>query len=221
MSGARPRPRVMVVSDRRRLARAAGADDRLAAGLLIDQAAAAAEAGADYYQIREPDLDAAILVALATRIREVAAGRLVVLVNDRADVAAAARVGVHLTARSLPADRLRRWMPSSTSITRAVHGTADAAASGPVDALVAGTAAASASKRSGHPVLGPDGLRAIVLASAAPVLAIGGLSATDWPWVAATGAVGCAGIGAFLPGPGETVGAAVARGVGALRGVVD
>ncbi|MGE3473694.1 MAG: thiamine phosphate synthase [Vicinamibacterales bacterium] len=211
----------MVVSDRRRLARASGGDERRAADLLVEQAAAAAEFGADFFQLREPDLDAAILAALAARIRDVVAGRLVVLVNDRADVAAAAGVGVHLTARSLPADRLRRWMPRSTYLTRAVHSPAEAAASGPVDAVVAGTAAASASKPPGHPVLGPDGLRAIVEASGVPVLAIGGLTARDWPWLAEAGAAGCAGIGAFLPQPGERVAAAVARGIGAFRGVVD
>lgn len=208
----------MVVSDRRRLARAAGGDECLGPDLLVRQAAAAAEAGAHYFQLRERDLDAAVLVALATRIRDVVAGRLVVLVNDRADVAAAARVGVHLTAGSLPAGRLRGWMPPSAPITRAVHTPAEAAASGPVDLVIAGTLASSASKAPGHPVLGADGLSAIALASAAPVLAIGGLLASDWPWLSAAGAVGWAAIGAFLPRPGESVEAAAARGVG---GVVD
>jgi thiamine-phosphate pyrophosphorylase len=217
MSVMRPPVLIGLVSDRRRLAAAAGVPDTDAAGLLIAQATAAAEAGADFYQIRELDLDAGPLLILVREIAAATRGRLPLFVNDRADVAVAAGLGVHLRSSSAPAARLRGWLPRSVDVTRAVHSAADAQAAGPVDMLIAGTAKPSASKPSGHDTLGADGLRAIVEACAVPVIAIGGLTPADWPWVAATGARGWAAIGVFLPVAGERVDEAVKRTIAAGR----
>lgn len=209
-----------IVSDRRRLVRAAtrSADETT---LLVEQARAGAEAGADFYQIREPDLSAAALLALVRRVVDATGSRLTVLVNDRADVAVAAGggAGVHLRAASMPTARLRAWLAPGLSVTRAVHSIAEACAAGPVDAVVAGTVTTSISKDVGHPTLGTDGLRALVDATTVPVIAIGGLTPADWSWVARTGAAGWAGIGSFLPASGEPVGDAVERAVRAARAI--
>ena len=104
---------------------------------------------------------------------------------------------------------------------RAVHDEDGVRAAGPVDALVAGTVQATPSKSGAVRTLGLDGLATLVRASVVPVVAIGGLSGEDWPRLASTGVHGVAAIGAFLPGPGETIGAAIARAVAAFAVDVD
>lgn len=216
-----PAARLGIVSDRRRLTAAAGRPPHDAPALLAEQVEAAAACGLAFFQLREPDLSGAALLALTRALVATAAGRTRIIVNDRADVAAAAVAGLHLRHLSLPTDAARVWMPAGTWVTRAVHTVADVAAAGPVDALVAGTAAPSVSKPAGSATLGPEGLAALVAASSVPVFAIGGLKADDWPWLSASGAFGMAAIGFFLPRPGETAGAAVHRAVAAAIAVID
>lgn len=216
-----PASRLGIVSDRRRLAAAAGCPLEGAAALLEAQVDAAAACGIGFFQVREPDLGGAALLSLTRTLVARAAGRTRIVVNDRADVAAAAGAALHLRHGSLPAGVARAWLPSGTWLSRAVHTVADVAAAGPVDALIAGTAAPSLSKPAGSPTLGPEGLAALVAAARVPVFAIGGLGPGAWPWVSATGAFGMAAIGLFLPRPGETVGAAVRRAVDDALTVID
>lgn len=219
MTAGLPPSRLCIVSDRRRLCAAAGRGLEHGAALLVELAAAAAAEGVGAFQLREPDLGAAELVGLARAIRG-AAGPVTLLVNDRADVAACVGAGLHLRERSMPAARVRVALPGVAPIWQAVHGDAGVSAAGPVDALVAGTVARTASKPAGHPILGVAGLAAIVRASPVPVFAIGGLTGASWPSLASTGAHGCAAIGVFLPRPGEDCRAAVRRAVsGFARGV--
>ena len=65
------------------------------------------------------------------------------------------------------------------------------------------------------------GLARLAAATVQPVFAIGGVTAADWPAVAATGATGIAAIGWMLPRDGETAGDAVVRAMAELRAVVD
>jgi thiamine monophosphate synthase len=95
-AGARRQPWLVAVSDRARLCDAAGRPPSQAIDLLLAQAAAAAAAGVSADQVREPDLDAAALLSVVVAVAEIAGDRMRVLVNDRADVAAAAAVGLHL-----------------------------------------------------------------------------------------------------------------------------
>lgn len=216
-----PAWRLGIVSDRRRLAAAAGRALEDAAALLVAQVEAAADAQAAFYQLREPDLEAAALLALTRRLVGVAAGRTRVVVNDRADVAAAAGAGLHMKHTSLSAAAVRTWMPGTTWMSRAVHTVDDARAAGPVDALIAGTAAPTRSKPASAPTLGLAGLTALTAATPVPVFAIGGLGPVDWRWVADSGAYGIAAIGAFLPRPGEDPGDAVARTLAAFVRAID
>jgi len=217
----RPASRLGIVSDRRRLAAAAGRPLADAPALLATQVSAAADTGVGFFQLREPDLDGGALLTLTRTLVSAADGRTRIVVNDRADVAAACGAALHLRHTSIAAAHLRRWLPPSTWITRSVHTIDDVLAAGPVDALVAGTAARSASKAPGSPTLGQAGLAALVEASAVPVYAIGGLGPAEWPWVAASGAAGMAGIGLFLPRPGEDVATAVHRAVESCITVID
>ncbi|MEZ5420686.1 MAG: thiamine phosphate synthase [Vicinamibacterales bacterium] len=220
MSAGLAADRLCLVSDRRRLCAAAGAPLTEGAALLVEQAAAAGAAGIGAFQLREPDLAAADLLALARAIVLVL-GPTRLLVNDRADVAAAAGAGVHLRERSLPAARVRAALAGVAPIWRAVHDVAGVAAAGPVDALVAGTVSVSVSKPATASLLGVDGLAAIVAAATVPVYAIGGLRGRVWPTVAPSGAAGCAAIGAFLPLAGERIAAAMTRAVEEFRRGVD
>lgn len=98
---------------------------------LHHQVGAAANAGIDYVQVREPDLEAGPLVELVKSLMRVVSGATRLLVNDRLDVALAARAhGVHLKERSiLPAD-VRRITPPGFLIGCSVHQISSIARSG-------------------------------------------------------------------------------------------
>jgi thiamine-phosphate pyrophosphorylase len=194
-----------LVTDRRRHARPLDG--------LLRQAAQAIEAGVDLIQIRERDLEAAELMALATAMLRVSRRTATrVVINDRLDVAIAAGAdGVHLRGDSFPVAAARRLAPAHFLIGRSVHTTADAIAADGADYLIAGTVFPSASKAGATSWLGPDGLRAIVRAAPMPVLAIGGVTLERLPDVAATGAAGIAAIALFADTRLSDVVAAVRR----------
>jgi len=122
-----------------------------------------------------------------------------VLVNDRLDVALAARAhGVHLRGSSFDAVHVRAVASPGFLIGRSVHDVREAADAGPVDYLVAGTVWATASKPDGHGLLGVEGLAQVVAASQVPVLAIGGVDPGRAALLAAAGAAGVAAIGGWM-----------------------
>ena len=82
-----------------------------------DNLRAALAAGVDLIQLRERDLAPRELLAIADTIAPLArASGAALLINDRADVAACAGAGVHLTTRSLRADAVRRAFGQSLLI---------------------------------------------------------------------------------------------------------
>jgi thiazole tautomerase (transcriptional regulator TenI) len=203
---------VGLVSSRHRLCAAVRRPLDAATSLLLEQVDAAGDSGVEFFQVREPDLPGAALMALVRTLQEAAGGRVRIVVNERADVAAVAGVDLHLKAGSMPLARLRPWLPSGIWVSQAVHDAAEVmAADEAVDAFVAGTVRDTESKAAGTPRLGMAGLARIVAATARPVFAIGGLTAADWPQVAAAGAAGLAAIGWMLPRSGERAGDAVRR----------
>jgi len=177
---------ICLVTDRRRANPAA-------------QARVAVEAGIDLIQVRERDLDGAALCALVRAVGDVAkrsATRIVV--NDRVDVAIATGAdGVHLRSDSFSIPEARRLMPRPLLVGRSIHSPGEAKAASDDDYLVAGTVFASASKPDTTALVGIEGLRAIVRATAVPVLAIGGITLDRLDHVAAAGAAGIAAIGLF------------------------
>jgi thiamine-phosphate pyrophosphorylase len=170
---------------------------------LIEQAHRAVEAGIDYLQVRERDLEAADLGKLVEEIVAIAAGSPTrVVVNDRLDVAlACGAAGVHLRGDSVPAAAVRRMAPAGFLIGASVHTIAEALNAGQdVDYLVAGTVWPTSSKRTASPdtLLGLDGLSRIAAAVAVPVLAIGGVTGDRVATIARTGAAGAAAITLFM-----------------------
>ena len=170
---------------------------------LIEQARHAVEAGVDYLQVRERDLEAAELGKLVEEIVAIAAGSPTrVVVNDRLDVAlACGAAGVHLRGDSVPAAAVRRMVPAGFLVGASVHTIAEALSAGPdVDYLVAGTIWPTPSKPRASPdtLLGLDGLARIAAGVAVPVLAIGGVTLDRLATIARTGAAGAAAIALFM-----------------------
>jgi thiamine-phosphate pyrophosphorylase len=190
---------ICLVTDSRRLA-GAGAADSERRRCLVAQARLAVAAGVDLIQVRERDLEAAALAGGVSDLLTVTRGTATrIVVNDRLDVALACGAdGVHLRADSMTIAAARRLAPLGFLVGRSVHAASEAAEASDADYLIAGTVFPSPSKDLGHRLLGVDGLRAVVLASAAPVLAIGGVSLDHLDAVAATGAAGIAAIGLFM-----------------------
>jgi thiamine-phosphate pyrophosphorylase len=194
---------ICLVTDRRRLLPADAPLDAARRGLLA-QARYAVDAGVDLIQIRERDLEAAALSALIADLLALTRGSATrVVVNDRVDVAIACGAdGVHLRGDSIPVAAARRLAPTPFLVGRSVHAVGDvdnvdSDAAG-ADVVVAGSVFASRSKPVSHGCLGVDGLRAIVSATDAPVLAIGGVTSDRFDAIAATGAAGLAAIGLFM-----------------------
>ena len=109
---------------------------------LLQQARHAVDAGIDYLQVRERDLEAAALADIVQELVSIARGSATrVLVNDRLDVAlACGAAGVHLRGDSIQAPAVRQLVPAGFVVGVSVHTVAEAvAAASSADYLVAGT----------------------------------------------------------------------------------
>lgn len=195
---------VCLVTDRRRCG-----GERGLLSVLHD----AVHAGIDLVQVREPDLTARALADLVAEILALARGSSTkVIVNDRLDVALAMEAdGVHLRGDSIGVREARQIAPAGFLVGRSVHTEDEARSAAGADYLIAGTVFPTASKAHVSAWLGPAGLRKIVQATAAPVLAIGGITAERVAEVAASGAAGVAAIGLFTNGRIEDVVQAMRR----------
>ncbi len=190
-------PVLCLVTDRMRL----GCADRDDLEPLLALIGAAAAAGVDLVQIREPGLaDRALGNLVARAVDSTRGTRTRVLVNDRVDVALAhGAAGVHLKGGSFPAARVRARTPPGWLVGRSIHGLDEGvrvtAAPG-LDYLLLGSVYETASKPGRRP-LGAGALRRAAEALPLPVLAIGGITLERVPEVAASGAAGLAAIGLF------------------------
>jgi len=120
-----------LVTDRRRLTPAA--DEEARARCVIEQAGFALSAGIDVIQVREHDLDTRRLASVTAAIVLLTRGsRTRVVVNDRLDVALAARAdGVHLRSTSFDAVHVRACTRPGFLIGRSVRTPNQAAEAGP------------------------------------------------------------------------------------------
>ena len=211
---------ICLVTDRRRLAGTTAPLDHTRR-CLETQARFAVDAGIDIVQIRERDLEAAVLASIVRDLRAITdTTRTRLVVNDRLDVALACGAdGVHLRGDSIGPAEARRLAPPGFLIGRSVHSIDEAQRATGADYLIAGTVFPSASKAPSARVLGVEGLEAIAGSTSLPVLAIGGVTAQHIGDVARAGAAGCAAIGLFMDARSDA-GAAVCRSV-PLRAIVD
>jgi thiamine-phosphate pyrophosphorylase len=179
-------------------------DRSLCRTLSLEEAVAqAVEGGANLVQLREKDLPAAELLALAGKLRAVTQDRALFLVNDRLDVAlACAADGVHLPERGLPVAAARRLAGEAFVVGRSVHSVAEAvrAQEEGADYVQVGTIFASRSHPD-QPVAGLGLLEAVAAAVSIPILAVGGITAENVGEAMAAGASGAAVISAILGAP--------------------
>ncbi len=184
--------------------------DRHAAGdrPILDVAAAAIQGGAAFIQVREKDLPARELLRLVLDLRSAAhaigAERVRIVVNDRLDVALAAKAsGVHLPATGLPVAAVRQKVGRKFLIGRSVHGLAEAreAEKAGADYLVFGPIFPTPSKIGLGEPQGTAALAKLVQSVRLPVWAIGGIHAENAALLRGTGIAGVAAITAIAAAP--------------------
>ena len=188
-----PAPRLMLVTDRTLCS-----VQRLPA--LVAEAVAA---GVDAVQLREKNLPAAELLALARRLRESVGKRALVFVNGAADVALASGAdGVQLGEDAEPVSTVRARTGSRLLIGRSVHSVegAVAAEQDGADLLVLGTIYPSRSHPGGA-TSGPELIDAVMRRVDLPVIGIGGIDEVHVKEVVRAGATGVAVISAILAAP--------------------
>lgn len=192
-------PIVCYVTDRKSL----GGPDPVAA--LAKRIQIAAAAGADWIQIRETDLLARILLEVARSAVAAVPPSVRVILNDRLDVAIAARAaGVHLGKESLPASETVRWCKSDNAPAGFLVGVschnlveAQAAEIDGASYIIFGPVFETPSKRSFGPPQGTNRLREVCQSVKIPVIAIGGVTEENAPDCLQAGASGIAAIRLF------------------------
>lgn len=163
---------------------------------------AAVEAGIDLVQIREKNLRASVLYELARKAAGVTRGSATrLLVNDRADVAAAAGAdGVHLTTASVKADAVRLAFVKEFLIGVSTHSAAEAslARDDGADFVVFGPVFETFSKRQYGEAQGLNNLARVSAELAPfPVWALGGVTVDNVADCIRAGAHGVAAIRMF------------------------
>lgn len=186
---------------------------------LLSRLASGAAAGASMIQVRERQLDDRALLEFARQLIQATNGTsCLVTINDRTDVAiAAGAAGVHLKSGAVSGADVRKIAPAGFIVGRSVHSVEDAADAerdGGCDYLFFGTVFPSTSKPADHPVVGIEALKAVCARVSLPVVAIGGITPSRAPAVAASGAGGAAAI-SFFAEARDT-----AEAVAALRGAL-
>lgn len=197
-SGPRPAPRLVLVTDRRAIERD-----------LVSVVAESAAAGLPAVQLREKDLGAGDLLALARRLREVTQSHgAQLIVNDRVDVALAAGAdGVQGTSTSMAIADMRAVAGDRLGVGASVHALEEALAADAAGAdwIVFGPVYDTPSKRAYGAPQGLAKLAAVTNAVRTRVIAIGGITPERVPEVLGAGASGVAVITAILaaPSPGD------------------
>lgn len=190
--------------------------------LLLAQIQLALEAGVDWVQIREKDIPAKRLVTLtreAVRLASAIAPTARILVNERLDIAIAANAaGVHLGSASISAREIVPWCRAGNAAADFLVGVSchsfeeiRRAESAGADYVHFGPIFDTPSKRSFGAPQGVARLAEVCRATEIPVIAIGGITATNAADCVRAGAKGIAAIRLFQN----------TTDVGAVRGVIS
>ena len=153
---------------------------------------AALAGGIRALQIREPVWSAAeVARACETLLPDVEACGGLLLVNDRADVAAAGLAhGVHLGTRSLRPDQVRPFVGERVLIGFSAHGGAEIEAAARQGAdYVSLSPVWPTSSKPGAAALGPELARRLTAAAPLPVVWLGGIDAARVPECAAAAGI--------------------------------
>jgi thiamine-phosphate pyrophosphorylase len=185
-----PEPPLLVITDRRQARRP-----------VPDIVRAALAGGCRWISLRERDLGEDEQVALLETLLQVVRpfdARLT-LHGDARVAQRCGLDGVHLSANGDPT-AARRLLGPDKLVGLSIHGVAEAAALDPalVDYAIAGPFHETQSKPGYGPALGHAGLAEIVSAARVPVVAIGGIDATNIRDAMGAGAAGIAVMGSIM-----------------------
>jgi thiamine-phosphate pyrophosphorylase len=161
----------------------------------VRRAGEALDGGAGVVQVRMKRTPAGPVLEAARRIVELARGRALVVVNDRADLAILAGAdGVHVGDEDLPPRETRTLVGDGLLVGRTCRTLAEARAAlaEGADHVGYGPMFGSRSKALTVPPRGLDALREVAAALGAPVVAIGGIGLETIGEVAAAGAAAAA-----------------------------
>ncbi|MGC3998811.1 MAG: thiamine phosphate synthase [Anaeromyxobacter sp.] len=170
----------------------------------VARAEAALDGGARVVQVRLKNAPAGEILAVTRRIVTLAAGRALVIVNDRADLALLAGAdGVHLGDDDLPPAEARKLLGPDLLIGRTTRtlDEARAALAAGADHVGYGRMFGTRSKVIDAAPRGLAALRALSAALPAPVVAIGGVGLSTVAEVARAGAACAAVIEAVFGAP--------------------
>jgi thiamine-phosphate pyrophosphorylase len=164
---------------------------------LAAQMLAVREGGAGIAQIRHKGVWSQALLEAAREARRVFP---LLIVNDRADIAAMAGAGVHVGQDDLP-PAAARAICTSGLVGLSTHNPAQmqAADGEPVDYIAIGPVFATSSKANPDPVVGLDGVRQVRSLTRKPLVAIGGITRANARAVLDAGADSVAVIGDLYP----------------------
>jgi len=166
---------------------------------LIARAQAATRGGATMIQLRLKDADARTLVEVARALIASLPHDVPLIVNDRADVAiAAGAAGVHVGDEDVPPAALRRVVPSDFIIGASVGTDAEVPFAADADYVGIGPVYSTDSKHDAGAAIGTEGLAELIVQAKRPVVAIGGIDATNAAAAVMAGATGVAAIRAIF-----------------------
>ena len=193
-------------------------DSALAMGRpLLDVVCAAIDGGVTCVQVREKDVPSRVYVSQLLSVRPLLRERGIPLfVNDRVDVALAVEAdGVHLGQTDLPLSMARGVAAGRLLIGVSCESVQDAvdAERGGADYASVSPVFATPTKTDTAPALGLDGVRAVRRAVCLPVVAIGGIGATNAADVIRAGADGICVVSAIVSAPDPRAAAASLRGI--------
>jgi thiamine-phosphate pyrophosphorylase len=170
-----------------------------------EEARAAVDGGARAVQVRVKDAPAGQVLEVARRAVDLARGRAVVLVNDRADLALLSGAdGVHLGDDDLPVPEARRLLGPELLVGRTCRTLeeARAAIAAGADHVGYGPIFPSRTKPLAIPPRGLDALAEVCARLGAPVVAISGIELSNVAEVARAGAA-CAAVVEAIFGKGD------------------
>jgi len=152
-------------------------------------------------QVRVKDAPAGEILRIAREVVALAAGRALVVVNDRADLAVLSGAdGVHVGDDDLPPEEARRLVGPHLLVGRTARTLeeARAAVAAGADHVGFGPIFATTTKALSVPPRGLGALREVTSSLGAPVVAIGGIAAESIADVARAGAACAAVVGAIF-----------------------
>jgi len=164
--------------------------------------------GCTLLQYRNKNGSSRGMLSHARELRRIVGTQVVLIMNDRADLALAAEFdGVHVGQEDLSVATVRRIVGPKLIVGTSTHNpeqVREADAANP-DYIAIGPVFATQSKANPDPIVGLEGVRLARSLTDKPVVAIGGITLANCQEVVAAGADGLALISALLPDPAKSV----------------